>query len=51
MVWYFNVLSELFQVENCLFQQHEISTSYFGGHKIEEQLLWNCYLHTSVAIY
>jgi len=34
---------ELFQVEICLSQQHEKSTNYFGGHKIEERLLWNFY--------
>jgi len=50
-VWYFNVLIELFQVEICLSQQHEKSTYYFGGHKIEEQILWNFYFHTRVAIY
>jgi len=43
-VWYFNVLIDLFQVEICLSQQHEKSTYYFGGHKIEEQFLWNFYL-------
>jgi len=37
-VWYLTVLIELFQVEICLSQQHEKSTYFFGGHKIEEQL-------------
>ena len=36
-------MTELFQVEICLSQQHEKSTYYFGGHKIEEQLLWNLF--------
>ena len=44
MVWYFNVLIELFQVVVCLPQQHEKSKYYFGGHKIGETLFWNFYL-------